>query len=110
MSKSKTINEDIDALFSRPVILPRRSFLSAGAAMSAATLLGSTAAVAKDAKSAGIDSLPVTEKELGYMKQAIDLMRRAIFHIVDSSFHSVYTGAISYSEETAMTIVRVPWW
>jgi hypothetical protein len=52
MSKSKTINENIDALFSRPVILPRRSFLSAGAAMSAATLLGSTAAVAKDAKAA----------------------------------------------------------
>ena len=50
--------------------------------MSAATLLGSTAAVAKDAKSAGIDSLPVTEKELGYMKQAIDLMHRA--GVIDS--------------------------
>ena len=77
MSKSKTISKNIDALFSQPVILPRRSFLSAGAAVSAATLLGSAATVAKDAKSAGIDSLPVTENELSCMKQAIDLMRRA---------------------------------
>lgn len=77
MPKSKSINADIDALFSRTVILPRRAFLSAGAAMSAATIIGPSEANAKDGTSAIIGNLPVTEKELGYMKQAIDLMRRA---------------------------------
>lgn len=77
MSKSKSIYADIDALFARTIILPRRAFLSASAAMSAAAIIGPSEAIAKDGLPASVGSLPVTEKELGYMKQAIDLMRRA---------------------------------
>ena len=77
MSKSKTIKGNIDALFSSAVILPRRSFLSAAATISGASIIGTSETIAKDTKSAVVESLPVTDKELAYMKQAIELMHRA---------------------------------
>lgn len=77
MSKSKQKAETIEALFSPTVIVPRRSFLAAGAAISATSVLGATEAVATDTLTAGIERLPVTQKELSYMKQAIELMHRA---------------------------------
>lgn len=77
MTKTRNINSTIDDLFSRTTIVPRRAFLGMGAAISAATLFQASETHAVGVKTSKANSLPVTQEELDYMRQAIDLMRRA---------------------------------
>lgn len=77
MTKTRNINSTIDDLFSRTTIVPRRAFLGMGAAISATTLSQASETHAVGVKTSKANSLPVTQEELDYMRQAIDLMRRA---------------------------------